>query len=52
MIKKEIVITFRTDAEVKKLLDEIAQEKEWSLSQVVEKMCRDCLKDKLQKDNG
>lgn len=49
MGKKSVVITFRTDEEVKKVLDEIAEEKEWSVSQVVDKLCRDYLKEKLQK---
>lgn len=39
--KKDIVITFRTDAETKEKLDKMAEEKEWSVSQVVEKICKE-----------
>ena len=39
--KKDIVVTFRTDAKIKEHLDKMAEEKEWSVSQVVEKICRD-----------
>lgn len=38
--KKDIVITFRTDAKTKAQLDKLAQEREWSVSQVVEKICK------------
>lgn len=48
--KRSVTIAFRTDEEVKKLLDEIAEEKEWTLSQVVDKLCRDSLKEKLEKE--
>ena len=41
--KKDIVITFRTDAETKAKLDKMAEEKEWSVSQVVEKICKEYL---------
>ena len=39
--KKEIIVTFRTDAQTKALLDKMAEEKEWSVSQVVEKICKE-----------
>ena len=42
--KKDIVITFRTDAETKAKLDKMAEEKEWSVSQVVEKICKEYFK--------
>lgn len=43
--KKNVVITFRTDEQVKRMLDKMAAEKEWSVSQVVEKICREFFKD-------
>lgn len=42
--KKDVVITFRTDAETKQCLDRMAEEKEWSISQVVEKICKEYFK--------
>lgn len=39
--KKTIVITFRTDTKTKEKLDKVAEEKEWSISQVVEKICKE-----------
>ena len=42
--KKEIIVTFRTDAQTKALLDKMAEEKEWSVSQVVEKICKEHFK--------
>lgn len=39
--KKDVVVTFRTDMQVKALLDKMAEEKEWSVSQVVEKICKE-----------
>ena len=42
--KKEIIVTFRTDAQTKALLDKMAEEKEWSVSQVVEKICKEYFK--------
>ena len=42
--KKEIIVTFRTDAQTKALLDKMAEEKEWSVSQVVEKICKENFK--------
>lgn len=49
-IKKTVVITFRTDEQVKDMLEKIAEEKEWSVSQVVDKLCRNYLNDQLQKE--
>lgn len=40
-MKKTEVITFRTNENIKAELDQIAKEKEWSVSQVVEKICRE-----------
>lgn len=39
--KKTEVITFRTDTQITKMLDEIGQLKEWSRSKVVEKICQE-----------
>lgn len=39
--KKINVITFRTNDKITKMLDEIGQEKEWSRSKVVEKICQE-----------
>ena len=39
--KKNVVITFRTDEKTKKELDEMAKAREWSISQVVEKICKE-----------
>ena len=44
--KKEIIVTFRTDAQTKALLDKMAEEKEWSVSQVVEKICKEYCKER------
>ena len=41
MEKKTEVITFRTDSETKKKIDEMAAEKEWSIAQVVNKICKE-----------
>lgn len=46
MTKKTEVITFRTDSETKDLLAKMAEEKEWSIAQVVDKMCKEFFKDK------
>lgn len=40
MSKKTEVITFRTDPETKKKIEEIANQKEWSVAQVVDKICK------------
>lgn len=39
--KKNIVITFRVDEMIKTKIDEMAEEKEWSVAQVVEKICKE-----------
>lgn len=39
--KKTEVITFRTNTQITKMLDEIGQQKEWSRSKVVEKICQE-----------
>ena len=39
--KKTEVITFRTDTQITKMLDEIGKQKEWSKSKVVEKICQE-----------
>ena len=44
--KKDVVITFRTDAKIKEQLDRMAEEKEWSVSQVVEKICKEYFRNK------
>lgn len=46
MSKKTEVITFRTDAATKEQLAKIAEEKEWSIAQVVDKICKEYLKGK------
>lgn len=48
-MKKTEYVTFRTDAETRKALEEIAQEKKWTLSFVIEEIVKDWLKD--NKDN-
>lgn len=48
MEKKDSVITFRTSKTIKKQLDKIAKEKEWTTSQMVEKICREYFKEKEQ----
>lgn len=40
MNKKTEVITFRTDADTKAKIEAIAKEKEWSIAQVVDKICK------------
>ena len=51
-LKKDIVITFRTDAEIKAQLDKMAEEKEWTVSQVVEKICKEYFKNPSKADAG
>lgn len=46
MTKKTEVITFRTDSETKLKLSKIATEKEWSIAQVVDKICKEYFKEK------
>lgn len=43
---KNQVITFRVDEEIKAKIEKMAEEKEWSISQVVERICRDYFKQK------
>lgn len=44
MSKKTEVITFRTDSETKEQLTKIANEKDWSIAQVVDKICKEYFK--------
>ena len=46
MMKKQESVTFRTDAEVKNVLLQIAAEKKWSLSQLSEEIIRQWLEEK------
>lgn len=46
---KNNVITFRVDEETKRNINEMAEEKEWSISQVVEKICKEYFKEKGEK---
>lgn len=46
MSKKTEIITFRTNAETKEKLMQMATEKEWSIAQVVDKICREYFKEK------
>lgn len=48
---KNQVITFRVDEEIKAKIDAMAEEKEWSISQVVERICRDYFKIMEEKTN-
>lgn len=41
MSKKTEVITFRTDSETKLKIEKVAAEKEWSVAQVVDKICKE-----------
>lgn len=47
--KKTEVITFRTDQETKRKLDAMSEEREWSISQVVEKICKEYFKKSEEK---
>ena len=49
--KKDIVITFRTDVKTKAQLDKMAAEKEWSVSQVVEKICKEYFLEKCKTED-
>lgn len=51
-MKKTEVITFRTNEEIKAELDRIAKEKEWSVSQVVEKICREYFKKRMENEDA
>ena len=44
-MKKTEVITFRTDEETKKNLSKMAEDKEWSIAQVVDKICKEYFKE-------
>lgn len=44
MAKRTEVITFRTDTETKQNLAQMAEEREWSIAQVVEKICKEFFK--------
>lgn len=44
MSKKTEVITFRTDSETKEKLNKMAEDKEWSIAQVVDKICKEYFK--------
>ena len=44
-MKKTEVITFRTDEETKKNLTKMAEDKEWSIAQVVDKICKEYFKE-------
>lgn len=46
MTKKTEVITFRTDSETKNNLAAIAAAHEWSIAQVVDKICKEYFKAK------
>lgn len=50
MKKKNIVITFRVDEELKEKIDKIAERKEWSTSQVVEFICKKYFKQNTRKE--
>ena len=45
MSKKTEVITFRTDSETKEKLNKMAEDKEWSIAQVVDKICKEYFKE-------
>ena len=51
-MKKSEYITFRTDPEIKKALEKIAEEKKWSTSFVVEEIIKDWLKNNADKPNS
>ncbi len=45
---KDKVITFRVDEEIKSKIDTMAEEKEWSISQVVEKIVKTYFEERNQ----
>lgn len=49
--KKTIVITFRTDSKIAKMIDEISEEREWSRSKTVEKICQEYYQQWKKPDN-
>ena len=48
-MKRTEFITFRTDQETKKKLEEIAAEKKWSISQLSEEIIKEWLKSNSEK---
>ena len=49
--KRTEYITFRTDPATKAILEELSEEKKWSISQVAEEIIKDWLKsNRLQSD--
>lgn len=46
IMKKTEYITYRTDAEIKAVLTQIAAEKKWSISQLSEEIIRQWLEEK------
>ena len=48
-MKRTEFISFRTDLETKKKLEEIAAEKKWSISQLSEEIIKEWLKHNLEK---
>lgn len=48
-MKRTEFISFRTDLETKKKLEEIAAEKKWSISQLSEEIIKEWLKSNLEK---
>ena len=48
-MKKTEYISFRTDPEIKKVLEEIATNKKWTVSFVVEEIIKAWLKDNANK---
>ena len=48
-MKRTEYLSFRTDEETKKALEELAAEKKWSLSFAIEEIIKDWLKDNKDK---
>lgn len=48
MNKKTEVITFRTDSDTKKQIEDLAKDKEWSVAQVVDKICKEYFREEGQ----
>lgn len=51
MSKRTEVITFRTDTETKDKIMQLAEEKEWSVAQVVEKICKEYFKERREQND-
>ena len=51
MAKKTEVITFRTDSETKDKIEKMATDKEWSVAQVVDKICKEYYKQCKEKES-